>query len=214
VFGVHSALDWTWFVPAVAITGLFSAGWVAGRGPLEARSGRASSPPLEAIRLSLPAGPPLYRRVVLTLGVVAVAVVAALAVAQPWRAEQKGEEALRLASDRDLSEARAAALRAKELNPLSVEPYFELAAVEDAAGRGEQALAALERAVRVEPANPEAWRRLGEHYLTYFSDPQSALPVLRAALFLDPLSNESRAIFVDALRAQELARQNRRAPRR
>ena len=34
VFGVHSALDWTWFVPAVAVTGLFAAGWVAGRGPL------------------------------------------------------------------------------------------------------------------------------------------------------------------------------------
>jgi hypothetical protein len=210
VFGVHSAVDWTWFVPAVAITGLFSAGWVAGRGPLEAASARGA-PPLAAIRASLPRGRLLFRRLVPALAVVGVAVVAALAVAQPWRAEEKGADALRLASDRNLTEARAAAVRAKDLNPLSVEPYFELAAVEDAAGRGEQALVALERAVRVEPANAEAWRRLGEHYLAY--DPRRALPVLRAALYLDPLSNETRAVFVDALRAEEIERRDRRVRR-
>ena len=53
VFGVHSALDWTWFVPAVAVTGLFCAGWVAGRGPCsparlanrpQPRPGRSRSP--------------------------------------------------------------------------------------------------------------------------------------------------------------------------
>lgn len=33
-FGVHSAVDWTWFIPGVAVTGLICAGWVAGRGPL------------------------------------------------------------------------------------------------------------------------------------------------------------------------------------
>ncbi len=33
-FGFHSAVDWTWFIPGTAITGLIAAGWVAGRGPL------------------------------------------------------------------------------------------------------------------------------------------------------------------------------------
>ncbi|HWT22079.1 MAG TPA: O-antigen ligase family protein, partial [Solirubrobacteraceae bacterium] len=37
VFGVSSALDWTWFVPANAAVGLFAAGWVAGRPPLRDR---------------------------------------------------------------------------------------------------------------------------------------------------------------------------------
>ncbi len=34
-FGVHSAVDWTWFVPGTAVAGLLCAAWVAGRGPLD-----------------------------------------------------------------------------------------------------------------------------------------------------------------------------------
>ena len=33
VFVVHSAIDWTWFVPADAVSRCCCAGWVAGRGP-------------------------------------------------------------------------------------------------------------------------------------------------------------------------------------
>ncbi len=32
-FAVHSAIDWTWFVPGDAVIALLCAGWVAGRGP-------------------------------------------------------------------------------------------------------------------------------------------------------------------------------------
>jgi hypothetical protein len=38
VFGVHSTVDWTWFVPANAVCGLLAAGWVIGRVPLRARA--------------------------------------------------------------------------------------------------------------------------------------------------------------------------------
>jgi tetratricopeptide (TPR) repeat protein len=34
VFGVHSTIDWTWFVPGDACVALLCAGWLAGRGPL------------------------------------------------------------------------------------------------------------------------------------------------------------------------------------
>ena len=34
VFGVHSLIDWTWFVPGNVVPALLCAGWVAGRGPL------------------------------------------------------------------------------------------------------------------------------------------------------------------------------------
>jgi hypothetical protein len=37
VFGVHSAVDWTWFVPATAVAGMLAAGWVAARAPLRVR---------------------------------------------------------------------------------------------------------------------------------------------------------------------------------
>ncbi len=35
VFGVHSLVDWTWYVPGNACVALLCAGWLAGRGPLE-----------------------------------------------------------------------------------------------------------------------------------------------------------------------------------
>ncbi len=37
-FGVSSAIDWTWFVPGVAVPALVAAGWLAGRGPLWERA--------------------------------------------------------------------------------------------------------------------------------------------------------------------------------
>ena len=38
VFGVHSFIDWTWFVPGNACVALLCAAWVVGRGPLAARA--------------------------------------------------------------------------------------------------------------------------------------------------------------------------------
>ena len=67
------------------------------------------------------------------------------------------------------------------------------AAVEDARGERRAAVDLLEHAVQVEPASPEAWRRLGDYYLLVtMSDPDRALPVLRGALFLDPISDAAR----------------------
>jgi tetratricopeptide (TPR) repeat protein len=206
VFGVHSTLDWTWFVPAVAMTGLFCAGWLAGRGPLVGAARSAPSVPLETTRPMLPREGQLSGRVAAACLVLAVAVFGALAMAQPWRAQQKGEDALRLAQAGDFGGARAAAEKAKDINPLSAEPYFELAAVDDAAGNERAALQDLERAVQVEPANPEAWRRLGDYYLAPLSKPDEALATLRGALFLDPMSTEARESFVSALRAQQVLR--------
>jgi hypothetical protein len=37
VFGVHSLVDWTWYVPGNACVALLCAGWLAGRGPIEAK---------------------------------------------------------------------------------------------------------------------------------------------------------------------------------
>ena len=38
-FGIHSFVDWTWYVPGVACVALLCAGWLAGRGPLGVPSG-------------------------------------------------------------------------------------------------------------------------------------------------------------------------------
>jgi hypothetical protein len=207
VFGVHSTLDWTWFVPAVAITGLFAAGWVAGRGPLGAPAGGAGTPPQARVRPfarpALPHGAALYGRLAVALGIGVLAILTSLAVMQPWRSEQKGNDALDLVSQGDFAAARAATERAENLDPLSVDPYFERAVIEDAAGNRPGAERALQDAVKLEPASPEAWRRLGEYYLNQLSDPVSALPILKGALFLDPYSQASRNDYVIALRAEQ-----------
>jgi O-Antigen ligase len=44
VFGVHSTVDWTWFVPGDACVALLCAGWLAGRGPLVAMTARSGLP--------------------------------------------------------------------------------------------------------------------------------------------------------------------------
>jgi O-antigen ligase/polysaccharide polymerase Wzy-like membrane protein len=208
VFGAHSALDWTWFVPAVAVTGLFAAGWVAGRGPLAAPQDGAAAEtggrPLWAARPALPRGTALRGRSAVALGVVALAVLTSFAVLQPWRSERQGNEALGLVSKGDFPAARAATERAADLDSLSVDPYFERAVVEDTAGNRTAALRALENAVRLEPASPEAWRRLGDYYLNQLSDPAKALPLLKAAVFLDPLSVVNRSAYLVALRAEQV----------
>ena len=45
VFGVHSAVDWTWFVPANALCGLIAAAWVVARPPLRTRMEAAYEAP-------------------------------------------------------------------------------------------------------------------------------------------------------------------------
>jgi tetratricopeptide (TPR) repeat protein len=215
VFGVHSALDWTWFVPAVAMTALFCAGWVAGRGPVSATApgaaagSPAGAPPLEAVHPSAPSRHDVKRRAPVAAALIAVAAVGALAISQPWRAEQKGDDALSLANAGNYEAAREAGEKAKDLNPLSVQPYFELAVVEDAAGNEQSATSLLEHAVRLQPASAEAWQRLGDYYLFSLDQPDRALPFLRGALFLDPISTATRSSFVAALRASELARAER-----
>jgi tetratricopeptide (TPR) repeat protein len=233
VFGAHSALDWTWFVPAVAVTGLFCAGWVAGRGSVLAAAPGASAsgqpeaqpdsqpnpqrkaqpkeqpkaahaPPLAQVKPALPRA--RARRRVLAIGVpvLAFAVLTSVAVSQPWRSERKGNDALNLAGKGNFRAALAATASAHDLDPLSVDPYFDRAAVEDAAGHKAAARTALEQAVRVQPASPEAWQRLGEYYLNDLSLPAKAVPVLRAAIYLDPFSQQSRTEYVVALRAQQV----------
>ena len=36
IFGLHSLIDWTWFIPGTAVLALVCAGWLAGRGPARA----------------------------------------------------------------------------------------------------------------------------------------------------------------------------------
>ena len=99
VFGVHSAVDWTWFVPANTGVAMLAAGWVVGRGPLRARlehpEGPAPPPPTwpHASRLQRFANsvPPLHGLAAALVLVIALA--AAWTAFQPVRAVHAGDAA-------------------------------------------------------------------------------------------------------------------------
>jgi O-Antigen ligase/Tetratricopeptide repeat len=207
LFGIHSLVDWTWFVPANAGVAMLCAGWVVGRGPLRARlehpEGPAPPPPTwpHASRLQRIANsvPPLHGMAAALVLVIAVA--AAWTAFQPVRAVHAGDQAFdRL--DRGQPDAAASiATIATKRNPLSVDPLFELSAIEQARGRLPQARDALERAVRLQPASPEAWRRLGELRLDALNDPKGALSAFQAAYYLDPKNPASTSDILAASRA-------------
>ena len=58
VFGLHSAIDWTWFVPGNVVPALLCAGWVASRATLRERLDGARQPAPRRRRAALRARPP------------------------------------------------------------------------------------------------------------------------------------------------------------
>ena len=188
-FAVHSAVDWTWFVPANAGVAVLCAGWVAGRGPLRVRLEHPEGPPgpdappwPHASRLARLGQrvPPL--RALAVVIVIAIALAASWTAYQPVRAVHAGDAAFDRLDQGQPDAAANIARIATDRNPLSVDPLFELAAIEEARGRTQEAEATLERAVELQPANAETWRRLGRLRLSTLNDPQGALERLPGGL--------------------------------
>ena len=203
VFGVHSFIDWTWFVPANAAVALLAAGWVAGRGPL----GPEAPPPrrlsMAAARERLRSGVAAPARAATAAAAVLLALVCAWTVWQPQRSEAIGQHAVATLDTGNADDARAQAQQARDRNPLSVDPLFALSTIETSAGRKFEARRALEEAVRLQPANPETWQRLAEFELDILDRPQVALTAIRPALYLDPRSSDAVAVFLAAQRKTE-----------
>jgi hypothetical protein len=234
-FGVHSFVDWTWYVPGDALVALLCAGWLAGRGPLpqgnllapagspqaaaappnsssngSVASSAASSSALDAdsaagtqVHPSAGASPrhparvePL--RVAIAVLVVAGALLAAWTQWQPQRSVDASEQALALLRRNPVA-ALSAAQAAVQRDPLSATALFRLAAVQHETGQNALARATLQKAVRMQPSNPETWSTLGEYDL--HTDPSAAVRELQAAVYLDPQSVALQNVYVEALRA-------------
>ena len=204
VFGVHSFVDWTWFVPANAVVALLAAGWIAGRGPLSEREDVAdgSGDAGDGRRLveRLRAGMRERLRAISAAAAVLIVLVAAWTVWQPLRADTTVQNALDALDRGDVDGARAAARHARAINPLSLDPPYALATIERRAGQNAAARRALRAAVRLQPANPDPWVRLAELELNTLKSPQRALTAIRPALYLDPRSSDAVAVFLAAQR--------------
>jgi O-antigen ligase len=197
IFGVHSFVDWTWFVPGTAVMALVCAGWLAGRGPLlpEPMPGGGGNL-IERMR----AGLRDPRRAVLAGAALLVALIAAWATWQPLRSQSAQDDALAALERKDVNAARADAQAAQDRNPLAVEPLFVRSVVEQQAGDEEAARRALEDAVKLQPTNSEPWLRLANYELNVAHDPAKAQAALKPALYLDPRSSTGISLYLQAQR--------------
>jgi tetratricopeptide (TPR) repeat protein len=193
VFGVHSFVDWTWYVPGNACVALLCAGWLAGRGPLWASSAADAQTvvlpgghrTLGATRPRRLTGADLRSpRAAVAVCVLAAAALTAWAQSQPQSSVDAFNQALDLLAANKPVAARTAAERAVAKDPLSAEALFALAEVQQGSGQRALARSTLQRAVRLQPSNPQTWLTLGRFDLT--SNPRAALNELRAAIYLNP----------------------------
>ena len=188
VLGAHASIDWTWSIPGTAVIGLACAAWVAAR----AGGGAGATPRRPGWREP--------RRAVPAALALALALFAAWTVWQPLRSSNASDEAITALDRRDFAKARELAQTARDRNPLSLEPLFDRAAIEQAAGDPAAAERALEEAVREQPANWLPWMRLTDHRLFEQNDPQGALEAVKVAIYLNPRSWDVTQRYFDVTR--------------
>ncbi len=186
VFGLHSAIDWTWFVPGVALPALICAGWLAGRGPLAHPTG-----------LAVPRPSIVSARGAAAALLAAVALVCAWTIWQPLRSADAADSSVAALGAGNARAALADARTAAARNPVDVEPLWDLSAIYAAIGDPGAAHAELTRAVRLQPANPATWLQLGEYDLQ-LGRRQEAIAVLQAGLYLNPYSPEAQSAAAQA----------------
>jgi O-antigen ligase/tetratricopeptide (TPR) repeat protein len=198
LFGIHSAIDWTWYIPGIALAALACAGWLAGRGPLLNTAGAAGAgagangpPSFSRAGLREAIGRPSAVRIAAACAIVAGALLIAWTQWQPQRSEEARETALGELA-RNPPGATAAAQAAVSRDPLSAEALFALADVQAATGHRAAARATLQKAVRLQPSNPRTWVALGMFDLG--EQPEAALQELRAGIYLDPASISPEAL--------------------
>ena len=201
VFGAHSFIDWTWYVPGDACVALLCAGWLAGRGPVSAvalasasAAGVASADAGIEARADRPARTrPSNLRMLVAAATIVAALLAAWSQWQPQRSEDARQEADALLEAHRPLAAAAAADRAVSRDPLSVEALFTLASVQQVSGNAALARETLLRAVRLQPSNPQTWLVLGRYDLMT-GEPQAAVNALQASIYLNPESIAPEAI--------------------
>jgi hypothetical protein len=181
-FGLHSLIDWTWFIPGVAVPALICAGWLAGRGPLHSPAGRI-------VRRRRLARSPLAALAV--TGVVASTVLAIWVIVQPMRSSDEYAAAVTAISRGQTGVALTDARSAAASNPVSVDPRFLLAVIYTGLGDRAEARAQLVKATSIQPSNPVTWTQLGCYDLGQRSP--LAGPELQRALVLDPSQTELQA---------------------
>jgi tetratricopeptide (TPR) repeat protein len=202
-FVVHISWDWDWDMAAVGVVFfLFAAAcssYLATRAADrrrddEAVAGAASEAAgLETAQAEAPA-PARRRAAAWPARTVATVALVLLAVSWlvPYLAAREESAAVAAAGDGDTTVALSRARRAASLDPLAVDPLITEALVLQQLGRSGEALAALEKAARLQPDNYQVFYHQGVLLLQAFGRKQAAVAALRRALALNPFDDPSR----------------------
>ena len=158
-FAVSSAIDWTWFAPAVALPALAGAGWIAGRGPLSRPVGMATG---TRHNLSMRPG-----AILAITGVVVLGLAVAWETWQPLRSQNAINAGLTAQAagntDAALSNFRAAA----NAFPVSLTAIQYLGNLYVHIGDHAAARREFQRGTQVQPYNACAWMYLGQFEFVY-----------------------------------------------
>jgi hypothetical protein len=195
VFGVHSLVDWTWFVPGNVIPALLCAGWLAGRAMADAE-------PATPLVARLRAGVRRPWRAGAAVAAIAVAGLAAWTTYQPQRSVNETDAALEAVEANAIPTAREHVRAARAADPLSTNPLYVGATVETAAGNVAGARRLHREAVRRQPADAETWLRLSQFELDH-GDARAALRAIGPALHLNPRSATVQTTWQRASQAVE-----------
>jgi tetratricopeptide (TPR) repeat protein len=160
---VHALVDYDWDFVAVTGTAFFAAGALA-----------AAGAPTRVVRSPFGA-----------VAAITLALAACASVATPWLARREVLDVNQALERGDVEEARDAATLARSLDPLSLDPLFARARVEEDAGRPAAALTAYARAAELQPENPVPWYELGLYEFSR-GDRCSAYVHLNRSYTLDP----------------------------
>jgi tetratricopeptide (TPR) repeat protein len=182
IFGVSSVIDWTWFIPGVAVPALVCAGWLAGRGPLAQTAASAAPQKEHAPRRGIAPA-----RAAAVLGIICALLIAGWFVWQPLHSADQVSTAIDAITRGDAPAALAAAKGAANSDPVSVDPLWELATIYSAMGDPASSRAEYVKATQVQPSNALTWQELGAFDLQAHH-PRQALAELRTALELDRTS--------------------------
>jgi hypothetical protein len=197
VYGVHSFLDWTWSFPAATLPALIAAGWLAGRGAINAPVGAPAPAPVVVQHGWVGAVGRWTPRLQLS----AFALLAVWSIWQPYRAFGTSQRALVAVSEGRTELAVQLGEDAVRENPVSLDAAAAKAAALASGGAIAEARAALERAVAGQPENPAAWQQLLDFELGPAASADRAASAYQAARFLDPRSASLQRTIDQALAA-------------
>jgi hypothetical protein len=194
-FGIHSAVDWTWFMPGVAAFGLIAAGWVLGVASADSSARQVADGKQER-----------SVRIVRAAGIALVGLAVAYAVYQPARAQRAVDHGYSQLADGQAQQALQTGEDAHNMDPASVNPYFLIATAQNNLGRRAAADRTLSAVAGQQPGNPDTWLRLADYRLNTEQDAGGAINALRPLLYFSPNNERGNALLIQAkaARVQEL----------